>query len=130
MPASYNSAMSTILLRNGRVIDPSQNLDTVADLWLQDGRVLGLGSLGAGTPFRTLDCTGKHIPSLDAASLHKSKTRWLCKITGLARTYFSAKSHSSRANMSTRSIGARSDGVMNVSAGRSGHTARRPGVAA
>jgi dihydroorotase len=49
--------MSTLLLRNGRVIDPAQHLDRVADLWLRDGTVLGVGP-GLGTADRTLDCTG------------------------------------------------------------------------
>ena len=31
--------MSTLLLRNGRVIDPSQTIDQKADLWLKDGRI-------------------------------------------------------------------------------------------
>ncbi|HEY2911026.1 MAG TPA: dihydroorotase [Gemmataceae bacterium] len=50
--------MSTILLRNGRVIDPSQEIDRVADLWLADGRILGIGPQTGRTPDRTLDCTG------------------------------------------------------------------------
>ena len=33
--------MRTILIRGGRVIDPSQRIDRVADLWLADGRVAG-----------------------------------------------------------------------------------------
>ncbi len=49
--------MPTLLLRNGRVIDPAQNLDTVADLWLADGRVLGIGPQDR-TPDRVIDCTG------------------------------------------------------------------------
>ncbi len=49
--------MSTLLLKNGRVIDPSQNLDRVADLWLEDGTILGIGPRSL-TPTRTIDCTG------------------------------------------------------------------------
>ena len=49
--------MPTLLLRNGRVIDPSQTLDRVADLWLKDGTVLGVGPQNA-TADRILDCTG------------------------------------------------------------------------
>jgi dihydroorotase len=49
--------MSTLLLRNGRVIDPSQDLDSVTDLWLADGVVLGTG-LQARVPDRVIDCTG------------------------------------------------------------------------
>jgi dihydroorotase len=49
--------MSVILLRNGRVIDPSQGIDRVADLWLVDGCIGGIGST-SGSPDRVLDCTG------------------------------------------------------------------------
>jgi dihydroorotase len=49
--------MSTLLLRNGRVIDPSQNFDAVADLWLADGKILGIGPQ-TRTAAKTIDCTG------------------------------------------------------------------------
>src|ERR687898_3166254 len=49
--------MPTLLLRNGRVIDPSRDFDQVTDLWLADGRVHGTGPQPL-TPDRTLDCTG------------------------------------------------------------------------
>jgi dihydroorotase len=49
--------MSTLLLRNGRVIDPSRNFDSVADLWLADGAILGTGSQ-ALTADKVIDCTG------------------------------------------------------------------------
>ena len=35
--------MRTIQIRGGRVIDPGQGIDRVTDLWLADGRVLGVG---------------------------------------------------------------------------------------
>jgi hypothetical protein len=49
-----------LLLRNGRVIDPSRAFDQVTDLWLADGRVAGTGPrpprvVGDVTE---LDCTG------------------------------------------------------------------------
>ena len=34
--------MSEILIRNGRVIDPSQNLDRLTNLLIQDGRIAAL----------------------------------------------------------------------------------------
>jgi dihydroorotase len=48
--------MPTLLLRNGRVIDPSRSFDAVSDLWLADGRVAG--GPPPGPPDRVLDCTG------------------------------------------------------------------------
>ena len=35
--------MSTLRITNGRVIDPSQGIDQVADLWVRGEHVLGLG---------------------------------------------------------------------------------------
>src|SRR5579871_2715187 len=63
--------MSTLLLRNGRVIDPSQNLDRTADLWLKGGRVLGVGPQPGLTADRTLDCTGMIVsPGLIDMHVH------------------------------------------------------------
>src|SRR5262249_25025885 len=47
-------------LRNGRVIDPSRDFDQVADLWLADGKVAGIGARPAWITGDTkiLDCTG------------------------------------------------------------------------
>ena len=62
--------MSTLLLRNGRVIDPSAGLDRVADLWLADGHVVGLGPQNL-TASCTLDCTGKIVsPGLIDMHVH------------------------------------------------------------
>ncbi len=38
--------MRTIVITGGRVIDPSQNIDRIADVWLSRGRVLALGGEG------------------------------------------------------------------------------------
>ncbi|HHQ49036.1 MAG TPA: dihydroorotase [Acidobacteria bacterium] len=52
--------MSRLLLRNGRVVDPSQSLDQGLDLLLEDGRVAALGE--------RLDVPGD-TPALDASGL-------------------------------------------------------------
>src|SRR5947208_6699729 len=39
--------MNTLRITGGRVIDPSQNLDQVTDLWIQDGKIAGLVDGGA-----------------------------------------------------------------------------------
>lgn len=57
MGLSDNVLMNTLLLRNGRVIDPSRNFDAITDLWLADGRILGTGHQSR-TADCTLDCTG------------------------------------------------------------------------
>ena len=36
--------MTTTLIRGGRVIDPSQGIDTVVDLAIEDGKVVGIGT--------------------------------------------------------------------------------------
>src|SRR5438045_1589706 len=53
--------MTTLRIANGRVIDPGQNLDRVADLWLADGRVLGVGPQPGRAADRTLDASGKIV---------------------------------------------------------------------
>jgi len=35
--------MNALLLRGGRVIDPANKLDSPADVWVQDGRIAGVG---------------------------------------------------------------------------------------
>ncbi len=63
--------MSTLLLRNGRVIDPAQSFDQVADLWLDGTRVLGVGPQPGRTADRTLDCTGMIVsPGLIDMHVH------------------------------------------------------------
>ncbi|MBX9628774.1 MAG: dihydroorotase [Gemmataceae bacterium] len=63
--------MSTLLLRNGRVIDPSQTLDRVADLWLADGKVVGVGPHNGVAADKTLDCTGMIVsPGLIDMHVH------------------------------------------------------------
>lgn len=63
--------MSTLVLRNGRIIDPSQNLDTIADLWLKDGVILGHGPFPDITAYRVLDCSGMIVsPGLIDMHVH------------------------------------------------------------
>ncbi len=50
--------MSTLLVRSGRVIDPSQGIDKTADLWLADGKVAGLGPQPNLTADRAIDAAG------------------------------------------------------------------------
>src|SRR5262245_10964883 len=63
--------MSTLCLRGGRVIDPSQSFDSVTDLWIKDGRVAGLGPRPDLRADRTLDATGKIVcPGLIDMHVH------------------------------------------------------------
>src|SRR5262245_54750853 len=50
--------MTTLRIANGRVIDPSQGLDQVVDLWIENERVLDLGPHPDRRADRTIDATG------------------------------------------------------------------------
>ncbi len=50
--------MTTLHITNGRIIDPSQNLDVVSDLWIRDGRILGIGARPELHADRTIDAAG------------------------------------------------------------------------
>jgi dihydroorotase len=51
-----------LLLRGGRVVDPSQDVDDVADVMIADGKVDRIGRVGeigeSGRKLETLDCAG------------------------------------------------------------------------
>jgi len=49
--------MATLLIKNGTVLDPSQNLERRADLFIRDGAVAGIGEHG-GAVDQTIDATG------------------------------------------------------------------------
>jgi dihydroorotase len=48
--------MSTIILKGGRVIDPSQNMDQVADVAIVDGKIDSIGK-GFGNNGEVIDCS-------------------------------------------------------------------------
>ena len=53
-----------MLLRGGRLVDPSQRLDDVGDLLIVDGRIEGTGRLGEirrDGDLETIDCTGQVV---------------------------------------------------------------------
>ena len=52
--------MATLLIKNGRVIDPSQNLDRVTNLLIRDGRIAGL-DIAANGQDQVIDATGKIV---------------------------------------------------------------------
>jgi dihydroorotase len=62
--------MNTLRIHNGRVIDPSQNLDQVTDLWIQGDRIAGLGPQPL-TANQSLDAAGKIVtPGLIDMHVH------------------------------------------------------------
>jgi dihydroorotase len=63
--------MTTLRITNGRIIDPSQNLDRVGELWLQDSRILGIGPQPNLRAERTIDAVGKIVcPGLIDMHVH------------------------------------------------------------
>ena len=50
--------MTTTLLRNGRVIDPANHRDEIADLLLVDGRIADPSTVAPGKKVEEIDCTG------------------------------------------------------------------------
>jgi len=64
--------VSVILFRGGRVIDPSQQLDEVTDLLVQDGRVAGIGrDLGTPDGAQVIDAGGLVVaPGLIDVHVH------------------------------------------------------------
>src|SRR5262245_43899427 len=50
--------MSTLCIRNGRVIDPAQNIDQLTDLWIRGDRIAGFGPQPELRAERTIDATG------------------------------------------------------------------------
>jgi dihydroorotase len=63
--------MQTIRIANGRIIDPSQNLDQVADLWVRGDQIVGVGPQPQLAPDRVIDAAGKIIcPGLIDMHVH------------------------------------------------------------
>jgi dihydroorotase len=64
--------MRPVLIRGGRVIDPSQGYDAVSDLLVVDGRIAGLGQgLGAPDGAEVVDARGKVVsPGLIDLHVH------------------------------------------------------------
>src|SRR5437660_6010698 len=63
--------MKILRITNGRVIDTSQSIDRVTDLWIRGENILGMGSQAQLQADRTLDATGKIVcPGLIDMHVH------------------------------------------------------------
>src|SRR5438874_10068831 len=63
--------MNTLRITNGRVIDPSQGLDQVTDLWIRGDHILAVGPQSQYPATRTLDASGKIVcPGLIDMHVH------------------------------------------------------------
>src|ERR1700694_2982934 len=50
--------MARLLIKNGRVIDPASRHDGVADVWIDDGGIKGVGKKLRSTGVEVFDATG------------------------------------------------------------------------
>jgi dihydroorotase len=61
---------STLLIKNGHIIDPANGIDKKADLWIKDGKVVAVGN-HSGAADQTIDAAGKIIcPGLIDMHVH------------------------------------------------------------
>src|SRR3989442_15891274 len=65
------SSMNTLRITGGRVIDPSQGIDQITDLWIKGEHVLGIGPFPNMQAGRTIDAAGKIVcPGLIDMHVH------------------------------------------------------------
>src|SRR3954464_13797305 len=63
--------MTILRITNGRIIDPSQSLDRIADLWIKGEHVVGIGPQPGLQANQTLDAAGKIVcPGLIDMHVH------------------------------------------------------------
>src|SRR5712692_7580388 len=63
--------MQTLRITNGRLIDPSQGIDQIADLWIRDEHILGIGGQQQLHADRVFDATAKLVcPGLIDMHVH------------------------------------------------------------
>ena len=63
--------MSTTLITGGRIIDPSQDIDQIGDLWLSRGRILPIGGGGYEEAEVVIDAHGMIVcPGLIDIHVH------------------------------------------------------------
>lgn len=63
--------MTQLLLKGGRIIDPSQGIDTVADLLIRDGKIVEIGTIDPSTADQVEDVSGKCVlPGLIDMHVH------------------------------------------------------------
>lgn len=63
--------MNTLLLKNGHVVDPKNGVDTITDIFIENGIITKIGKNLSPQDTETIDCTGKHIfPGLIDLQVH------------------------------------------------------------
>ena len=60
----------TLLIQNGHVVDPANGIDEVCDVWMDAGRIAGVGKF-SGQADETIDATGQYVcPGLVDMHVH------------------------------------------------------------
>ncbi len=63
--------MATVRITNGRVIDPAEGIDQIADVWIAGDRIAGIGTPPPQPPDRVFDAAGKIVcPGLIDMHVH------------------------------------------------------------
>lgn len=63
--------MASLLITNGRLFDPSQSLDEVGDIRIEDGAIAAIGPKAGGPADETIDASGKLVtPGLIDMHVH------------------------------------------------------------
>ncbi|NOR73395.1 MAG: amidohydrolase family protein [Mariprofundaceae bacterium] len=61
---------STLLIKNGHIIDPANGIDKKADLWIEDGKIIAVGK-HSGKADQSIDAAGKIVcPGLIDMHVH------------------------------------------------------------
>lgn len=80
------------LLQHGRIIDPANQRDIVADLMIEDGRVAGMGSFDADAADQVFDCRGLMVaPGIVDVHVHLRDPGLTHKATIATDSYAAAK---------------------------------------
>ncbi len=63
--------MSELLIKDGRVIDPANKIDTVSDVLIREGKIAEIGSVKASGEMKTIDAKDKYVvPGLIDLHVH------------------------------------------------------------
>ncbi len=74
-PASAQATRYDLIIRGGRVVDPSSNLDAVRDVAISAGRIAAVGPAISGETANTLDARGKIVaPGLLDVHTHAARS--------------------------------------------------------
>lgn len=84
--------MNDILIKNGRIIDPANNLDAEADLLIKDGKIHDIGLFSDSSAEVIVDCAGYYVsPGIMDVHVHLRDPGLTHKATIATDTYAAAK---------------------------------------